>query len=80
MLLGGLTTAVTKSRFSTYEYRCKKFSLAPSLMLQVVGDGGGVFSPKCKLRSAERTSMVAHIYPWVLQALAGWGDGGYLEG
>jgi transposase len=22
MLLGGLTTAVTKSRFSTYEYRC----------------------------------------------------------
>ena len=33
MPLGGLTTAVTKSRFSTYEYRCKKFSSAPVLRL-----------------------------------------------
>ena len=25
---GGLTTAVTRSRFSTYEYRCEKFIVA----------------------------------------------------
>jgi hypothetical protein len=28
----------------------------------------------------ERTSMVVHIYPSVLQALAGWGYAGRLEG
>ncbi len=41
---------------------------------------GGVFSPKHKLMFVERTSMVAHIYPSVLQALAGWGYARCLEG
>jgi hypothetical protein len=44
------------------------------------GMGGGVFSPKHKLMFVERTSMVAHIYPSVLQALAGRGRTERLEG
>jgi hypothetical protein len=39
-----------------------------------------VFSPKHKLMFVERTSMVAHIYPSVLQALAGRGRTERLEG
>src|SRR5215218_6360703 len=31
MPLGGLTTAVTRSRFSTYEYRCKNLAMALSV-------------------------------------------------
>jgi len=39
-----------------------------------------VFSPKYKLMFVERTSMVAHIYPSALQALAGRGRTERLEG
>src|SRR5215208_5784596 len=45
-----------------------------------LGTGRGVFSPKCKHLFVERTSMIAHIYPSVLQALAGRGYAGCLEG
>src|SRR5215204_5081203 len=44
-----------------------------------LGTGRGVFSPKCKLRSAERTSMIAHIYPSVLQVVSGRGYAGCLD-
>src|SRR5215208_3574574 len=37
MPLGGLTTAVTRSRFSTYEYRCKKSALRRRRVLLLGG-------------------------------------------
>jgi hypothetical protein len=39
-----------------------------------------VFSPKYKLMSVERTSMIAHIYTSVLQAVSGRGYAGCLDG
>jgi hypothetical protein len=38
-----------------------------------------VFSPKRKHQFVERTSMIAHIYPSVLQAVSGRGYAGCLE-
>jgi capsular polysaccharide biosynthesis protein len=45
-----------------------------------LGKGRGVFSPKCKHWFVKRTSMIAHIYPSVLQAVLGRGYAGCLEG
>jgi len=39
-----------------------------------------VFSPKRKHWYVERTSMIAHIYPSVLQAVLGRGYAGCLDG
>jgi hypothetical protein len=39
-----------------------------------------MFSPKCKLMFVEKTSMIAHIYPSVLQAVSGRGYAGCLDG
>ena len=44
-----------------------------------LGTGRGVFSPKCGHLFVERTSMIAHIYPSVLQAVWGRGYAGCLE-
>ena len=44
-----------------------------------LGTGRGVFSPKCKHKFVERTSMIAQIYPSVLQAVSGRGYAGCLE-
>src|SRR5215207_3769629 len=44
-----------------------------------LGPGRGVFPPKCKHLFAERTSMIAHIYPSVLQAVSGRRYAGCLE-
>jgi hypothetical protein len=42
--------------------------------------GRGLFSKKRKHWFVERTSMIAHIYPSVLQAVSGRGYTGWLEG
>src|SRR5918999_3530312 len=45
-----------------------------------LGTGRGVFSPKHRDQFVERTSMIAHIYPSVLQAVSGRGYAECLEG
>ena len=45
-----------------------------------IGTGRGLFSTKCKHWFVKRTSMIAHIYPSVLQAVSGRDYAGCLEG
>src|SRR5215208_4048409 len=45
-----------------------------------LGTRRGLLSPKCRHWFVERRSMIAHIYPSVLQAVTGRGYTGRLDG
>ena len=53
---------------------------SPVLLPGALGTGCGVFSPKCTHWFVERTSMITHIYPMVLQAVSERGYAGCLDG
>jgi hypothetical protein len=46
---------------------------SPVPLAGALGTGRGLFTPKLKLMFVERTSMIAHIYPSVLEAVSGRG-------
>ena len=69
----GLTANIVLTEFSDVLH-------SPVPLAGALGPGRGVFSPKRKHWYVERTSMIAHIYPSVLQAVSGWGYAGCLDG
>jgi hypothetical protein len=52
---------------------------SPVSLAGAFGTGRGLFSPKRKHWYVERTSMIAHIYSWVLRVVLGRGYAGCLE-
>jgi hypothetical protein len=68
----GLTANIVLTEFSDVLH-------SPVPLAGALGPGRGVFSPKRKHWYVERTSMLAHIYPSVLQAVLGRGYAGCLE-
>ena len=80
-------TLVIGRRINPYEHRCKKFTYSgfsevqhsPVPLLGAFGTERRLFSPKHNLMFAERTSMVAHIYPPVLEAVSRRGYAGCLD-
>jgi hypothetical protein len=86
ILLAPLCTFIHRSAWKgnspKFNFRFTAFSEvqhSPVPLPGALGTERRVFSPKYNLMFVERTSMIAHIYPSVLQAVSGRGYAGCLE-